>query len=610
MRLIRTGAAVAAALTLAVTAAACSSSSHSGSGSSAQPAGTPKHGGTVTVQWVSATPNFIFPLMPATNTDGYNGNLQDPMWPDLVVTGYGSQPVANPQESAYSSLTYSNDDKTITMVLKPWKWSDGAPVTSRDFSFMYNLVKAMGQNWEDYLPGLFPQDVANVQTPNEHTVVINLTQSYNPTFYTDNVLVELQLLPQHAWDKETANGPVGNYDETTAGAKAVVNFLQKEGSDIGTFATNPLWKVVDGPWTLSEFTSSGTYAFVPNKNYSGSDKPYLSEVIDGQYTSDESAYTALRTGGTPITGPIPPGDVKQIPQLEANGYSINNTPIPGVAGIWPNYTAPGGVGSVFQQLYIRQAMEDLINRPELVQQVYAGYADPGNGPVPVSAFPSLVSSDEKGQGMYAYSPSTAISLLKSHGWTVNPAGVTTCQSAGTGPADCGAGIAAGQKLAFNLVYSSGTQAYDEEVAAVVSWEQQAGIKITLRSETFNTIEGTVGDCNAQSHPASTCSWQLVYFGWNQYSGLQPVGVGLYNTDGVDNQGGYSSPEMDSLINATEYSGNPSAMLQYENYATEQLPELYLPLQGLLAAYPTDMGGYKPNDAFNAGLNPEVWYFTK
>jgi peptide/nickel transport system substrate-binding protein len=610
MRVIRAGAAVAATLTVAVVAAACSSSTSSSGGSGTHAAGAPKHGGTVTVQWVAGGPNFIFPLWPATNTDGYNENLQEPMWPPLVVEGYGSQPIANPQESLYSSLAYSNGDKTITMVLKPWQWSDGTPITSRDFTFMYNLVKAMGQDWEDYLPGLFPQDVSSVQAPDAHTVVINLTQAYNPAFYTDNVLTELQLLPQHAWDKESATGPVGNYDQTTAGAKAVVNFLQKQGSDIGTFATNPLWKVVDGPWTLSEFSSSGAYAFVPNKNYSGPDKPYLSEVIDGQYTTDDAAFDALRAGGTPIAGGIPPGDVKQIPELKSSGYSISNAAIPGVAGIWPNMTAPDGVGDVLQQLYVRQAMEDLINRPELVQQVYAGYADPGNGPVPVTAFPNLVASNEKGQGMYPYSPSTAIGLLKAHGWNVVPNGVTTCQSAGSGPSDCGAGISAGQKLAFTLIYSSGEAMTDEQEAAIVSWEAQAGIKITLKSEPFNTIEGTVGDCNAQSHPASTCSWQLVDFGYNDYGGLQPVGIGLFNTDGVDNQGGYSSKEMDSLINATEYSGSPSAMLQYENYATEQLPMLYLPLPSVLNAYPSDLGGYKPNDAYNDGLNPEVWYFTK
>ena len=84
-------------------------------------------------------------------------------------------------------------------------------------------------------------------------MVIDLTRSYNPQFYADNVLATIPLLPQHAWDKTSPTGKVGNYDETPSGAKAVWNFLQAQGRTWVTFATNPLWQVVDGPWKLAAF---------------------------------------------------------------------------------------------------------------------------------------------------------------------------------------------------------------------------------------------------------------------------------------------------------------------------------------------------------------------
>jgi ABC-type transport system substrate-binding protein len=252
MRVIRAGAAVAAALTLAATAAACTSSSGSGVGSSSSAAGTPQPGGTVTMQWVGGYPNFIFPLMPATNIDGYNVNLQQPLWPYLVYAGDRGQSVVNPDESLYSSLTWSNNDQTITIVLKP------------------------------------------------------------------------------------------------------------------------------------------------NKHYSGPDKPYLSEMIDSQYTTYDSSFDALRAGDVTV-GPIPFDDIKQIPELKAEGYSIQVLPVPAVAGIFPNWYAPHGVGAIFQQLYIRQAIEDLINRPQIVSSIYDGYADPGNGPVSL-AQPARVRPQRPGQG--------------------------------------------------------------------------------------------------------------------------------------------------------------------------------------------------------------------
>ena len=71
----------------------------------------------------------------------------------------------NPQESLFTSLTYSDGDKNVTIDLKPWNWSDGTPITSRDFIFVYNLLKANVPNWNAYVPGLFPDDVTSVATP-------------------------------------------------------------------------------------------------------------------------------------------------------------------------------------------------------------------------------------------------------------------------------------------------------------------------------------------------------------------------------------------------------------------------------------------------------------
>jgi peptide/nickel transport system substrate-binding protein len=601
----------AVALLMAAGVAACSGTSSSptaiGSGSTASPAGQKVAGGTVTIAW-PATTNFIFPLVPATNSDGFDVNLSQPIWPSLVYNGDGAQSVANPQESLYSSLTYGNDDKTVTIVLKPWQWSDGTPISSRDFTFTYNLLKANVPNWQDYVQGLFPDNVKSVQTPSSSTIVLNLTKSYNPTFFTDDVLEQIPLLPQHAWDKESATGKVGGYDETKSGAKAVYAFLQKEGGDIATFATNPLWQVVDGPWRLKSFSSDGEYVYAPNKNYSGPVKPTLAEVINEPFTSDSAMFDALRSGGSLTVGQLPQNDIGEIPALKAEGYDVASQPVPGESGIFPNFYSPK-VGAIIGQLYVRQAIEDLINRPQIVSKVYGGYGDPGNGPIPVQGFASLLSPLEKSGGPYPYDPSKAIALLTAHGWTVTPNGATTCARPGTAAAECGAGIAKGAALSFQLLYSSGSTSNDEQFAAIASSEEQAGIKISLKPEPFNTLVSTVGVCNAGSHPASTCGWQLVYFGYEPYN-LYPASDGIFDTDGSGNQGGYSSTEEDSLINATEYGGSAQAFFAYEDYTAEQLPQLWLPLPSLIQVYKSDLAGFAPLNPFSGGLNPEAWYFTK
>jgi peptide/nickel transport system substrate-binding protein len=589
----------AAAFALTMALAACS-----GSGSAA----SARRGGTVTIAEVGASPNFIFPLPPATNQDGYNVNLTMLMWPYLVYAGDGGQSVVNPQESLYSSLTYSDNDTKLTIVLKPWDWSDGAPITSRDFTFVYNLLKANVPNWAYYVPGEFPDDVASVATPDAHTVVLTLTHSYNPAFYTDDVLNLIPLLPQHAWDKTSVSGPVGNYDQTTAGAKAVYAFLQQQGGDMTTFATNPLWKVVDGPWTLSQFQSNGSYTYVPNKHYSGPDKPKLSKVVLQPFTTDTAELNTLRSGGSLDVGNIPLNDVSQIGVLKADGYSTATLYVAGVAEIMPNlYNA--SVGPLLRQLYIRQAMEDLINRPQIVSKVFSGYADPGNGPVPIPAGGQWVSPLERSGGPYRYSPSKARALLASHGWKVVAGGTSVCQRPGSGPSDCGGGISAGQPLSFQLLYSSGMTAMDEQNAAIESSEDQAGVKIALKPEPFNTLEGAVGTCTASSAPASTCGWQLVDFGYDPYMGIYPAGNGFFDSGGFNNAGGYSDPEMNNLINATEYGSGTQTFYTYEDYAARQLPWLWLPNQAFVQVYKNNLHGFTPLNPFSGTLNPEVWYYS-
>jgi len=603
-------AAIGAVLAIAALVAACGGGGAAtiGSGGLKVATGPVVHGGTATMAWVAATPNFIFPLPPATNEDGYNANLTLGLWPSLAYIGDGGQSIVNPQESLFSSLRYSDADKVITMVLKPWKWSDGVPITSRDFTFTYDLLKAEYSDWINYVQGTFPTDVTGVLTPNAHTVVIDLNRSYNPAFYTDDVLSEIPLLPQHAWDKTSASGKVGNMDETTAGAKAVWGFLQTEGGDIATFASNPLWQVVDGPWKLAKFVSGdGYYAWVPNKNYSGPDKPLLSEYVAEPFTSDTAELDTLRSGISLDVAQLPLNDIGQLGTIESEGYSVAQQAVPGVAAIIPNLDN-ASVGPLLRQLYIRQALEDLIDRKQIVAKVYDGYADPGNGPVPLSSG-QWVSPLEKTGGPYPYSPSAAIAVLKAHGLTVVPNGVSTCLRPGSGAADCGAGIRTGEPLALQLLYSSGSTPYDQQSAAIQSSEDLAGVKVTLKSEPFNTLTATVGTCTASKHPASTCGWQLVYFGYDLVS-LYPSSDGFFDTGGVNNQGGYSNPEMDTLINETKYSSSASAFYAYEDYAARQLPWLWLPQETDINVYKSNLAGFTPVNPFSGSLNPEVWYYAK
>src|SRR6202167_5056423 len=234
--------------------AACSSSpSSSGAGQARA------QGGTATVALTPGeTFSYIFPLLDDENAIGSNIEYSEYlMWRPLYWFG-GPKSVGFKKKytpPAPAPVTSPGGKTTATIQLKPYRWSDGKPVTSRDVQFWFNLLKAEKANWRGYVSGETPDNVSafTVLSSTKFSLTFNGTFS---SAWLYNELGQLIPLPQQAWDKESASGPVGNYDLTTAGAQAVYKFLAAQNKDLSSYATNPLWQVIDGPFRLARYGAS------------------------------------------------------------------------------------------------------------------------------------------------------------------------------------------------------------------------------------------------------------------------------------------------------------------------------------------------------------------
>jgi len=343
--LVRRGAAalgVAACLTLA----ACSGS---GSGSTGATA-TSSTGGVVTfAESADYAPTWILPFYSgAFFTIQEQGWFESLMWPPLYNQGNGQSPVVNYAQSLGNPPVYSDNDTVVTLTIKHWKWSNGTPVTTRDLMFWLNLLKANKSEWADYTPGQFPDNVTSIKVVSPYELQMKLNKSYGPNFFTGNELSQITPIPQAAWDKTSATGKVGNYDETTAGAKAVMAYLQSQSKDIKTYATNPLWQTVDGPFKLAGYTLSGKVTFVPNTKYSGPAKPKISEFVEVPFTSQDAEYDALRAGDLTV-GYLPPNDYSTVPAIKDLGYNVAPWQVYGFNSLFINFNNPA-LGPAFNQL--------------------------------------------------------------------------------------------------------------------------------------------------------------------------------------------------------------------------------------------------------------------
>ena len=561
-------------------------------------------GGTVRYAEPVGKPDWIFPIEPAANQTFANGQFIPLMWKSLYDVGSRGEFRVEPDIGMARLPVFGDGGKTVTITLKPWVWSDGKPITSRDFTFFYNLVKANKKAIGGYVPGLFPDNVKSVKIVNARTFQLLLTKAYARDWFTYNQLSFLTPIPQHAWDKTSAGGRVGNADMKASGAQAVFKFLTQQSQNRDAYATNPLWKVVSGPWKLNAFRSDGFAEFVPNKRWRGIWKPRIAKFQELPFTSSDAEVNTLRAGGLDI-GILPSSADALLGPLNDQGFVFRAAFPWGFNYMQINFNNPD-VGPLFKQLYIRQALESVVDQPSMLKAVQKNLGHLTFGPVPQLPKNPFYSPLEK-RNWLDFNTSRAVSLLKSHGWNVDPGGTSTCGSPGNGANQCGAGIAAGTKLSFNVLSLSGCPGCDVQVQTFQSDASKAGININLQDAPFNTVYG--GSTRCQPTEAS-CKWQINYYsGWG-YGPVLPTGDALFACNGGSNYGSFCDPELDKLIQKTLTVGGPKTYAAYEARLSHDIPELWLPggvfprheirktLRGFVPINPTEV------------IYPERLYYTK
>jgi len=583
----------------------------------------PIKGGTATVALpAGVTNNWIFPFYAITNSSVYNSNqFQWMFYRPLYMFGNNTNTnvTINYPLSPANPPDYTNGGKTVVINMKGWKWSDGETVNAQSLIFFLNMAKAEKNNWYAYSKTLLPDNVASYKATGPNQLTIQLNSGYSSIWYTYNQLAEINPMPL-AWDVTSLGAKAGSGGCTTDSAadgwakcKAVYTFLTAQSKIASTYATSPLWSVVDGPWKLSSFNTNGNVTIVPNKAYSGSPKPKLSAVKFLPYTADSAEYTALKTGGLDV-GYIPTQDVGQKP---ANSWLPATNPLGssyylepffsyGIEYAQPNFNNPQ-VGYLVRQLYIRQAMQSAENQPGISTAIWRGYATPVSGPVPTvptNEFLPAIQKENNGQGPYPYDPAKAKALLTSHGWS-EVGGVMTCQD----PSKCGTGITKGEQLKMTFVYSTGIAAATATYQTIKSEESQIGIDVTLVGQSFDSIIGESLPC-APMGPK--CNVQVFAFGgWGfDGPGFEPTGEPLFATGAGSNSGNYSNPEMDKLINETHTSSSLAVFHQYATYAAQQLPFMWVPNPNpfQIQAVSSKLHNVAFSPMFT--LLPEYWYFTK
>ncbi|HEX8991479.1 MAG TPA: peptide ABC transporter substrate-binding protein [Anaerolineales bacterium] len=301
----------------------------------------------------------------------------------------------------------SADGLTITWKLKPCLfWSDGQPITSRDFLFTW---KAMVDPANAPVSRAGWTSITGIDTPDDQTVVIHFKSLYPawPTLFDlgpNNI--GGGLLPEHIFTGRTG--------------------LEKDPQ-----IHQPTW--AGGPFAIKEWVAGSHMTLVRNPNYFGT--PAKLDSIDIKFIPDHAAaLAALKTGDVDLLINLSQSDIEAVNALAPQGIHLRLDPNSDFEQLFFNLgvtssTARDPSGKVignsdaagfcpFQEVNVRKAIMLGIDRLSFI----TSYLKEDQKAFIATVWPNSYWTNTSLQP-YPYDPTQAASLLDAAGYKVGPDGI-------------------------------------------------------------------------------------------------------------------------------------------------------------------------------------------
>jgi peptide/nickel transport system substrate-binding protein len=573
----------------------------------------PVKGGVVS--WachVGFPPATIFPFTPPERIGIRNTlEFQALMFRPLYWLGKDGQPEVDYDLSLAYPPRWSADGRTVTVTVKPWKWSNGETINADNVMFWVNMMVVKSSRLGTYSPGYFPDNLTSYRKVAEDEVEFTFDKVYSKSWVLMNQLTLIIPMPR-AWDR-TAEGPA-RASRDVADVPAVYDFLiaahgswaEENNADRTKWPASPIWSVVNGPWRLKSFALDGTVTFVPNEHYCGPNKPHLAEFRQIPTVSDETEYETLLSGSDAIqVGYLPHGmDAGDAARLDDHFrlvpqyiFMVNYMPI--------NFENPGTAGRILAQTYFRRALQCVMDQDAAIHDIFGGYGYRTSGPVPRMPDNAYLSPAQRDHPV-SFEPERARQLLARNGWDVSrtPA---VCVRPGGGPGNAGEGIKAGDELSLTIRYVQGRRALTQLMEQFQTDAAKVGIELHLQ-EVYGSV--MVAEDHGESTPDRPHTWELQCWngGWSFYG--KPTGEVLFKTRGGSNFGRYSDEKADELLERIVVTDDESAIYDYQDYLADQVPVVWTPGFPLrVLAVARNLRGVAPVNPYGM-INPENWYYVE
>ncbi len=288
------------------------------------------------------------------------------------------------------SWTISADGLTYDFIIKNnVPFQDGQPLTADDVAFTIQKIQ------DPVLKSPHQADWANViikvVSPTEIQFI--LKQPYNGFIANTTT----GIIPKHIWNNVSDDQFIfSQYNIQPVGTGPYkIGSISRDGSGIPTSYSLTAW--------------SGYYSAHPN----------IKTITLNFFSNQEKALEALNSGSIDSLPSIDPKAASDLQTNTAQGYTILQTPLPRIFGVFFNQSqAP-----VLADPIVRTALTMATDRSAIIKSVLYGYGEPVYGPIPDSLFGDVGLQSASTTNSPTADISGAQALLQKNGWSKNPLGV-------------------------------------------------------------------------------------------------------------------------------------------------------------------------------------------
>jgi len=407
----------------------------------------------------------------------------------------------------------TSDNQTYIFTLrKDARWSNGDPVTAKDFVYSWQRLvdpKSLSpfawfaqlagiQNAEEIIAGKLPIDKLGVVAVDDHTLKVQLNK---PVPYFVSLTANFSLFPV---------------------PKAVVEQYGNDWTKVGNLVGN-------GAFKLQQRVVNEKLVLVPNNHYWDHKHTVLTKVTFVPINQESNATKRYQAGDIDITESFPknmyqkllkdiPDQVYTPDQLGTYYYAFNTQRAP------------------TSDVRVRKALSYAIDRKIIAEKVL------GTGEKPAYHFTPDVTA--------GFKPETSL-LQQQSQEELNEQAKALMQAAGYGP---------NHPLKLTLLYNTSESHQKIAIAVASMWKQTLGVDVKLQNQEWKTY---IDSRNTGNFDVVRASWVGDY---NEASTF----LSLLTSSHSGNIAKFNSPQYDRLLADASRETNPTALTADYNKAEQMI----------------------------------------